>query len=119
MSVNPLSGALFPIRPGTTGPAGTAAQGAATGAGRSGAAARATTPAAPAARPAAPRGGLPAEAPAGVDPQLWSVLTTDERAQFSRLAQIGPLTYGRTTTALSAQQATPPAVRGARLDIRI
>jgi hypothetical protein len=67
----------------------------------------------------APTGGrtLSAEPPAGVDPNLWQVLTADERTHFSRLSSMGPLTYGRGMAQSSAPQA--PAVRGARLDIRI
>ncbi|MDX2185067.1 MAG: hypothetical protein SFW08_13910 [Gemmatimonadaceae bacterium] len=79
---------------------------------------------APTMRPAAPPApassrALGAEPPAGVDPQLWSVLTTDERAHFAKLAQMGPLTYGRNVSAFSASTPTPPAARGARLDVRI
>jgi hypothetical protein len=77
----------------------------------------------PAARPAAPAAAgaraLGTEPPSGVDPQLWSVLTTDERAHFAKLAQMGPLTYGRNVSAFSASTPTPPAARGARLDVRI
>lgn len=78
----------------------------------------------PAARPAAaptPAGSraLGAEPPAGVDPQLWSVLTADERTHFAKLAQMGPLTYGRNVSSFSASTPTPPAARGARLDVRI
>lgn len=59
---------------------------------------------------------LPAEAPQGTDPELWSVLTGEERAFFARAGSLGPLTYGRATAA--AQAPTPPAVRGGRLDVR-
>lgn len=74
----------------------------------------------PAMAPAAPAGGraLGAEPPAGVDPQLWSVLTTDERTHFAKLSAMGPLTYGRGLGAFNVADAPPPAVRGARLDIR-
>ena len=52
--------------------------------------------------------------PAGVDPELWSVLTTEEREFFGRLRDLGPLTYGRGKT---GRQAAPPP--GGRLDVRI
>ncbi len=89
---------------------------------------------APAARPATERAGLaergaitarptiasqpttvPAEAPAGTDPALWNVLTTEERAFFSKSAALGPLTYGKIK---NATMPTPPAMRGGRLDVR-
>jgi len=58
---------------------------------------------------------LPAEAPAGTDPELWSVLSSDERAFFAKAGALGPLTYGRATMA----SATAPATaRGGRLDVR-
>src|SRR5690606_3221314 len=38
--------------------------------------------------------GLPAEAPAGTDPELWQVLSPQERAYFARMTAMGPLTYG-------------------------
>jgi hypothetical protein len=78
----------------------------------------------PAERPAAttPRPSIaaapstvPAEAPAGTDPELWSMLTTEERAFFARSAALGPLTYGRLKEAIMP---TPPAARGVRLDVR-
>jgi hypothetical protein len=72
--------------------------------------ARPSSAAAPASR------ALPSEAPTGVDPELWSVLTTEERTHFAKLAQLGPLTYGR---GLMASAPAAPAARGARLDIRI
>jgi hypothetical protein len=74
----------------------------------------------PAMAPAPAAGGraLAADAPAGVDPQLWSVLTTEERTHFAKLSAMGPLTYGRGLSAFSVADAPPPAVRGARLDIR-
>lgn len=68
---------------------------------------------APAARRAA--GTLPAEAPAGTDPQLWSVLTADERTFFARARAMGPLTYGPGSG--SSAPAGPSS--GGRIDIRI
>lgn len=58
---------------------------------------------------------VPAEAPAGTDPALWSVLTTEERAFFSKSAALGPLTYGKIK---NATLPAPPAMRGGRLDVR-
>ncbi|MDQ6612011.1 MAG: hypothetical protein M3Y64_06230 [Gemmatimonadota bacterium] len=58
---------------------------------------------------------VPAEAPAGTDPALWSVLTTDERNFFAKSASLGPLTYGRIK---SSTVPTAPSVRGGRLDVR-
>lgn len=68
---------------------------------------------APAARRAA--GTLPSQAPEGTDPQLWSVLTADERTFFARARAMGPLTYGPGRGENS--QAGPSA--GGRIDIRI
>ena len=58
---------------------------------------------------------VPAEAPAGTDPTLWSVLTSEERNFFAKTASLGPLTYGRIK---AAAPAAPPSVRGGRLDVR-
>lgn len=75
----------------------------------------------PALKPQAPIAGqaaqhaVPAEAPAGTDPTLWSVLTTEERNFFAKTASLGPLTYGRIKAAMPA---APPSVRGGRLDVR-
>ncbi len=63
----------------------------------------------------AAQNAIPAEAPAGTDPSLWSVLTADERNFFAKSAALGPLTYGRIKSTASA---TPPAARGVRLDVR-
>jgi hypothetical protein len=51
--------------------------------------------------------------PEGVDPELWSLLTTEERAHFARFAAMGGVTYGPES---STQR---PFVRGQRLDLRI
>lgn len=83
----------------------------------------ATTPTGPSER-AAPNGAvaqtLPAEAPAGTDPELWAVLSADERAYFAKVGAMGPLTYGRI---MSGGQYTPAAnvgayARGGRLDVK-
>lgn len=77
--------------------------------------------AAPALKPQAPIAGqstqsaVPAKAPAGTDPTLWSVLTSEERNFFAKTASLGPLTYGRIK---AATPAAPPSVRGGRLDVR-
>lgn len=72
-------------------------------------------PQTPIAGQGAAQSAVPAEAPAGTDPTLWSVLTTDERNFFAKTAALGPLTYGRIKAAANA---TPPAARGVRLDVR-
>lgn len=59
---------------------------------------------------------LPAEAPAGTDPALWSILSSDERSFFAKSQAMGPLTYGRKMAA--RMEPAMPAVRGGRLDIR-
>ena len=52
--------------------------------------------------------------PDGVAPELWSLLTTEERAHFARFAAMGGVTYGPET-----QSSNRPFVRGQRLDVRI
>jgi len=70
------------------------------------------------AKPAAPSMALTAQAPEGTDPALWSVLTSDERAFFSRVVTSGPLTYSRMAAASANRTATMPAIRGGRIDFR-
>ncbi|MGQ0766221.1 MAG: hypothetical protein ACT4OZ_11200 [Gemmatimonadota bacterium] len=74
---------------------------------------------APAARSRpAPAGAasVPVQPPPGTDPELWQVLTSDERAYFAKLGAMGPLTYGRV---LSGQNnPAPAAARGVRLDVK-
>ena len=65
------------------------------------------------AAPAQP--SLPAAPPQGTDPELWSVLTGEERAFFAKVGNLGPLTYGRVMQAQNA----PPSIRGGRLDIKV
>lgn len=72
-------------------------------------------PQAPIAGQAAAQSTVPGEAPAGTDPSLWSVLTSEERNFFAKTASLGPLTYGRIK---AATHAAPPSVRGGRLDVR-
>jgi hypothetical protein len=62
-----------------------------------------------------PQAALPAEPPPGTDPELWSVLSAEERVFFARLGAMGPLTYGRIASAMNAEPAIP---RGGRLDVR-
>ncbi|HEY0776460.1 MAG TPA: hypothetical protein VGD56_00715, partial [Gemmatirosa sp.] len=68
---------------------------------------------------------LPAEAPAGTDPELWGVLTGEERAFFAKSSASGPLTYGRVAAGVQALQgnaaaanAFGAAARGGRLDVK-
>lgn len=51
--------------------------------------------------------------PKGTDPELWKVLTADERAFFAREDAMGPLSYGH-------RIATTPSLpaRGGRLNLR-
>ena len=113
---NPLLSSLAPItrstQPTGIAPNGTPAQGAPTNAAR-GAAERAPVTARPSIA-AAPT-TVPAEAPPGTDPALWSVLTSEERTFFSKTAALGPLTYGKIK---NATMPAPPAMRGGRLDVR-
>jgi len=72
-----------------------------------------TSPNAPAVSAAA----VPTQAPVGTDPELWNVLTADERVFFAKLGAMGPLTYGRVLS--QAQQSAVPAARGGRLDVKV
>jgi hypothetical protein len=58
---------------------------------------------------------LPSAPPPGTDPELWSVLTTEERVFYARSQALGPLTYGRDEVH-SAQESIG---RGGRLDLRV
>ncbi len=60
---------------------------------------------------------VPAQAPTGTDPELWSVLSAEERVFFAKLGAMGPLTYGRVLS--QAQQSAVPAARGGRLDVKV
>ena len=60
---------------------------------------------------------LPTQPPPGTDPELWSVLSADERVFFAKLGAMGPLTYGRVLT--QAQQPAVPGARGGRLDVKV
>ena len=81
-------------------------------------------------RPAVPGVGLlaprqetlPTEAPAGTDPELWRVLNAAERAFFSKMTSMGPLTYGRQTSAAATGEgraAEAPLARGVRIDVKV
>ncbi|GJG86613.1 hypothetical protein tb265_17940 [Gemmatimonadetes bacterium T265] len=126
---NPLTTGLGSIGRPLTPPAGGAAASGTAGT-RAGVARPATTPAAAStSRAANPLGAaqasLPAEAPAGTDPDLWSVLTSEERTFFAKSSASGPLTYGRVAAGVQALQgnaaaanAFGAAARGGRLDVR-
>lgn len=105
-----------PLRPEGTTPRPGTTPGQPGGAQRAGTAVPAQSPnALKQAAPAAPQ-GVPVQPPQGTDPELWSVLTQDERAYFAKLGAMGPLTYGRV---LSGQMPTPaPMARGGRLDVK-
>ena len=57
---------------------------------------------------------VPAQAPEGTDPALWSVLTSEERAFFARARAMGPVTYGP-----GRGSALSGAPLGGRLDLRV
>lgn len=59
---------------------------------------------------------VPSQPPSGTDPELWSVLTNDERTYFAKLGAMGPLTYGRVLS--GHLQPTTPHVVGGRLDVK-
>jgi len=114
---NPLLANLSAIgRPDATRPAtdraGTPAN---AGANAAAIARTALKPQAPIAGQGATQSAVPAEAPPGTDPTLWSVLTNDERSFFAKTAALGPLTYSRIK---SVSNPAPPAARGVRLDVR-
>lgn len=58
--------------------------------------------------------GVAALAPPGTDPNLWSVLTAEERSYFEQVQALGPVTYGP-----SAAAADPAVPRGTRVDVRV
>ncbi len=55
------------------------------------------------------------EAPKGVNPQLWGVLTDEEQAFFLRQDSLGPLTYGPKQSSHPSAEAP----RGQRIDVRV
>lgn len=123
MAISPLSNSLASILGSTAAQGATNAQGtdnARTRVDQGGAASQAASSAPAAnraaasiAQPAQP--SLPVTAPPGTDPELWSVLTGEERAFFARVGSMGPLTYGR----ISTTQSAPPLARGGRLDVKV
>jgi hypothetical protein len=60
-------------------------------------------------------GELPAKAPPGTDPNLWSVLTAEERGFFAKAQTMGPLTYNKA----NGQGAQAALQRGSRIDVRV
>ncbi len=65
-------------------------------------------------KPPAPVAPSAAESvPAGSDPVLWSVLTSEERAFFTRQAALGPIHYGPRKAAPASD-----APLGGRIDVR-
>jgi hypothetical protein len=66
---------------------------------------------------AAPSAALPTQAPPGTDPELWNVLSAEERVFFAKLGAMGPLTYGRVLS--QAHQPSAPSARGGRLDVKV
>jgi len=57
---------------------------------------------------------IPTDAPAGTDPMLWSVLTSEERSFFARAHSMGQVTYGPGTR--TARAGLP---LGGRVDVRV
>jgi hypothetical protein len=55
---------------------------------------------------------LTAQAPAGTDPAVWAVLTSEERTFFARNTALGPVTYNRI---MSPKPSVPV---GGRIDVR-
>jgi hypothetical protein len=116
---NPLLGSLGPMgRPDVARPQTDRAGSMGTPAGAP-AGASVARPTLPTQTPIAGQGGahsaVPMEAPAGTDPVLWGVLTTEERTFFAKTAALGPLTYGRVK---AVTHPAPPTARGVRLDVR-
>ncbi|MCC6774960.1 MAG: hypothetical protein IT360_27580 [Gemmatimonadaceae bacterium] len=104
----PVRPQATPVRPDHAGTAG--------GAQRAGVPAPAAAPATSRPAVAGAASGVPVQPPQGTDPELWGVLTQDERAYFAKLGAMGPLTYGRV---LSGQMPTSaPMARGGRLDVK-
>ena len=53
--------------------------------------------------------------PAGSDPALWGILTSEERAFFARQATLGPIHYGPGTRSNAPASDGP---LGGRIDVR-
>lgn len=55
------------------------------------------------------------EVPRGTDPELWRILSREERDRFARAGAMGPLTYGYL---INSGRNDLPVVRGGRLDVK-
>src|SRR5579871_2233675 len=66
----------------------------------------------------ASKSALTPQPPAGTDPELWSVLTNEERNFFANHSSSGPLTYSKVMMPNRQSSSAIPAVRGGRVDIR-
>ncbi len=67
---------------------------------------------------ASPRSAAgPHDIPPGTDPELWAVLTAEERTHFARLRSMGPLTYS--TSPSDGSRSASQTRRGVRLDVRV
>lgn len=56
------------------------------------------------------------QAPEGVNPALWHILTDEERVFFVQQLSLGPVTYSpKARSGMSGQQGAP---RGQRIDVR-
>ena len=113
MSIQGIEGRIFPsVIPGSPRARDAdTSQGARTGGVRE---SNTPAPTPPAARAARSSETVPAEAPAGTDPALWSVLSSDERAFFARARTMGGVTYGPGT---HARAAGVPV--GGRIDVKV
>lgn len=113
MSIEGIQGRVFPsLIPGSPRPRDAeTSQGARTGGARE---SGTPAPTAPAPRAARSSETVPAEAPAGTDPALWSVLSPDERAFFARARAMGGVTYGPGTHTRAAGVPT-----GGRIDVKV
>lgn len=100
--------------PGGLGPLGSPTR---TGGGREAEAARTDADPRRAESVATGRNTASSNVPPGTDPELWAVLTTEERAHFTRLRSMGPLTYS--TSSSAGPQQPSQARRGVRLDVRV
>ena len=62
---------------------------------------------------------MTAQAPAGTDPALWSILTGEERAFFAKSNSSGPLTYGKMMPPSRSVTSAAPISIGRRIDVRV